>query len=179
MISKKSKLKFISIAVACVLVLSMLLFAACGDKTNNNGPMSVAGHTFKFECVDILQMCSNDRRLEFWQQMGYQDESEFNGFVVAANEKNANSVIEFKEDGTYAYFIFDDANPEKSRVELGTYKQDKYVINCYSHETSQAPDFVFNVWHEIGVGLVLNEFFNEDGTVSQYVIVLYFEEVVS
>ena len=179
MISKKSKLKFFSIAVACIIILSMLLFAACGDKKEQGGPMSVAGRNFKFFGVDIMQVCSDERRLEIWQQMGYQDESEFNGYVVAANEKNANSVIEFKEDGTFAYFLFDNDKPEQSRVEVGTYKQDKYVINCYSHETSQSPDFVFNVWHEIGVGLVLNEFFNDDGTKTEYVIVLYFEEVIS
>ena len=176
--SLKQLKRFTCIAVACTIILTMLLLSACGGKTNNNGPMSVAGHSFKFYCVDIMQMCSNERRQEIWQEMGFQDESEFNGYVIAAEEKNVNSVIEFKEDGTFAYFIFNNNTEIVSTVEVGTYKQDKYVINCYRRETSQAPDFVFRVWHEIGVGFILNEFYNDDGTKMEYAIALYFEEEI-
>lgn len=174
--SKKSKL-FVCMLL-CVLILSTLLLSACGDK--NNGLMSVKGRRFKCAGIDVMQHCSSERRSEIWQEMGLQDESEFNGWVIAAEANNTNTVIEFHEDGTFAYFVFDPDNliPEYStKVEVGTYVQDKYVINCYTHDTSLAPTYVFHLWHAECVALIIREFDDADGA-AEYVIVLDFEEIV-
>ena len=174
--TKKSRL-FACIAILFLIVLFALPLSACGDK--NNGLMSVKGRRFKCVGIDIMQNCSNERRSEIWNEMGLQDESEFNGWVIATEAKNANTLIEFKEDGTFSYFVFSDSIiiPESTRVEIGTYTQDRYVINCYTHDTSLAPDYVFNLWHAECVALVIREFDDADG-VAEYVIVLDFEEIV-
>ena len=173
--SKKSKL-FVCMLL-CTLILTTLCLSACGDK--NNGLMSVKGRRFMFAQVDVMQMCSSDRRLEIWNEMGLKDESEFNSWVIATEAKNANTIIEFKEDGTFSFFVFSDSIiiPESSRVEVGTYTQDKYFINCYTNSTSLAPTYVFRVWHEDCVALVIREFYDADGVIMQYMVVLDFEEI--
>ena len=174
--SKKSKL--IICILLCALILSMLLLSACGDK--NNGLMSVKGRRFKCVGIDVMQHCSNERRSEIWNEMGLEGESEFNGWVIATESKNVNTVIEFKEDGTFAYLVFDLDNliPEYStKVEAGTYVQDRNVINCYTHDVSLAPTYVFHLWHAECVALIIREFDDADGA-AEYVIVLDFEEII-
>lgn len=140
--------------------------------------MSVKGRRFKCAGIDVMQYCSNERRSEIWNEMGLQDESEFNGWVIATEAKNANMIIEFKEDGTFAYFVFSDSLiPESTNVEVGTYTQDRYIINCYTHDTSLVPEYVFHLWHAECVALVVYEFYDADG-ITEYVIVLDFEEIV-